>query len=182
MQDIKVHSNDCSMTHWLVKTEPAVYSIDDLRREKVTCWDHIRNYQARNFLRQMCINEEVLIYHSSTSGGVGVVGLAKVAQQAYPDPSQFDSKSEYFDGGATVEKPRWYAPDLKFVKKFSDLISLAQLKREPALAKMVLLRRGNRLSVMPVTTQEFSKIVALGSAQIVGGGEVKGGSGEPYSN
>lgn len=148
------------MAKWLVKSEPDVYSIDDLKREQTTAWSGVRNYQARNFLSAMKKGELVLFYHSSAEPP-GVAGICKVAKMAYPDPTQFDRRSEYFDEKASPEKPRWFAPDLAFVKRFKAIITLDFLRKQRALQKMVLLQRGSRLSVQPVTEDEFHTIVNL---------------------
>lgn len=148
------------MAHWLVKTEPDVYSIDDLRSDSTTAWDSVRNYQARNFLTSMAKGDEVLIYHSN-SKPPGIVGLAVVSKLAFPDALQFEKKSEYYDPKATIENPRWFSPELTFKKKFSRLISLEELRGEKKLEKMALLQRGSRLSVHPVTATEFEHILAL---------------------
>ncbi len=148
------------MARWLVKSEPGTYSIDDLRGEQMTLWEGVRNYQARNFLKDMRVGDEVLFYHSSC-GECGVVGLARVRRKAEPDASQFDRKSDYFDARATKEKPLWYAPMLEFVAAFKQPVSLAVLKKERALKDMALLQRGSRLSVHPVTDKQFGAIVSL---------------------
>ena len=150
------------MATWLVKTEPDVYSIDDLARDKVTDWTCVRNYQARNFLKAMARGDEVLIYHSNAEPS-GVVGIARVCQVASPDPTQFDKKSEYFDPKATKDAPRWFCPDLKFVRKLSRLIALDELRNCTSLAGLVLLQRGSRLSVVPVSEKHFDIIVELAS-------------------
>lgn len=149
------------MPFWLVKSEPDVFSIDDLREKKITCWDSIRNYQARNFLKSMKVGDEVLFYHSSSEPS-GVAGIARVAKPAYADPTQFDKKSDYYDAKATRETPRWFAPDLKFVKKFSHFVSIAELREIPALKNLEVLRRGSRLSVHPVDASEYTAILKLG--------------------
>ena len=151
------------MSYWLVKTEPSTYSIDDLKRDKCTPWTAVRNYQARNFLQAMQVGDEVLVYHSNAEPP-GVVGLASVAAAAKPDPTQFEKKSEYFDPKASPDKPRWFCPDLKFVEKFPELIPLDKLRTIAALKGMVLLQKGSRLSVQPVTAAEFRAIVRLGGA------------------
>ncbi|MBX7137250.1 MAG: EVE domain-containing protein [Oligoflexia bacterium] len=151
------------MAKWLVKTEPEVFSIADLKRERATSWGGVRNYQARNFLRAMKVGEEVLIYHSNTEPPA-VVGVAAVKRAAYPDPEQFDRHSEYFDGKSTQENPRWFSPDLMFVKEFPTPVELARLKAERKLKAMPLLQRGSRLSVMPVTADEFKYILRLAGA------------------
>ncbi len=148
------------MAYWLVKSEPSVYSIADLKRDRVTHWHGVRNYQARNFLREMAPGDDVLFYHSNEEP-VGVAGLGRVKKKAYPDPSQYDKRSEYFDARATVEAPRWFCPDIEYVSVFDAVVQLDQLRAERALAKMVLLKRGTRLSVQPVTAIEFNTIVRL---------------------
>ena len=148
------------MAYWLVKTEPEVYSIDDLRQDSSTAWDSVRNYQARNYLTSMVRGDEVLIYHSNSTPP-GIVGLAVVSKLAFPDALQFEKKSGYYDPKATIENPRWFSPELKFKKKFSRLISLEELRGEKKLEKMVLLQRGSRLSVHPVTPAEYEHILAV---------------------
>jgi predicted RNA-binding protein with PUA-like domain len=150
------------MATWLVKTEPDVYSIDDLARDKVTNWTCVRNYQARNFLKAMAVGDNVLIYHSNAEPS-GVVGLARVCKLAVADPTQFDKKSEYFDPKATQEAPRWFCPDLKFVRKLARTIPLDELRACKALTGLALLQRGSRLSVIPVSEKHFDTIVELGS-------------------
>lgn len=148
--------------YWLVKSEPDVFGFDDLVRapKQTTRWDGVRNYQARNFMRDdMSPGDQVLFYHSNTNPP-GVVGLAEVASEAYADPTQFDSKSDYFDAKAK-DSPRWFLVDIKAVRKLPRVVTLEEMKNEPALAGMRLVQRGNRLSVMPVEPQEFKKIVAM---------------------
>ena len=147
--------------HWLVKSEPEVFSIDDLAKRKSTFWDGVRNYQARNLLRdEMKPGDLVLFYHSNAKPPA-VAGVAEVAKAARPDPTQFDKTSEYFDAGATTATPRWYGVDIKFRSKFKKLVSLPAVKSDPALANMVLVNR-SRLSVQPVTEAEYTTIVELG--------------------
>lgn len=148
------------MKYWLVKSEPEVFSISDLKREKTTLWDSVRNYQARNYLKVMAVGDLVLYYHSNAEPS-GVAGICKVSKVAAPDPTQFDKKSEYFDPKATKEEPRWFAPEMKFVKEFSSVIPLAELKANAALKNMVVLQKGSRLSVQPVTEKEFLIVEAL---------------------
>ncbi len=151
------------MNYWLMKTEPDVYSMDDMLADKnqTTVWEGIRNYQARNFMRDGMKNgDQVLIYHSNAKPP-GVIGIAEVVKEAYPDPFQFDEKSNYFDPKSSKDNPRWLAVDVKAVKKLDRLISLTELKEIEALADMRLIQRGNRLSVMPVEKKEFDLIVAL---------------------
>lgn len=146
------------MNYWLVKTEPEVYSIEDLKRDRRTAWDLVRNYQARNYLRAMQKGDRVLIYHSNAEPS-GVAGIASVAKVAYPDPSQFDRRSEYFDPKATPDAPRWFCPELKFERVLPRLVPLAELREVPTLRDMELLRRGSRLSVQPVTEAQFETIL-----------------------
>lgn len=149
------------MNHWLMKSEPDTFSIDDLKRNKQEPWDGVRNYQARNFMRDgMRPGDKVFFYHSNCTVP-GIVGIAQVATDAYPDPTQFDPKSNYFDPTSTRDKPRWMLVDVKFVKKLKRTISLEELKNEPALVDMPLVRKGNRLSVMPVDAAHWKHILAL---------------------
>jgi len=153
--------------HWLMKSEPDVFSIDDLAkaRNQTTGWDGVRNYQARNLLRDdIAVGDGVLFYHSSVDPPA-VVGLARVVKAAYPDPTQFDSKSDYYDKDSKRDDPRWFSVDIAFDRKLARPVTLAELRAEPALADMVLLRRGSRLSVQPVTPAEWKKIVALGEGR-----------------
>ena len=147
--------------YWLMKSEPDAFSIDDLKRKKQEAWDGVRNYQARNYMRDgMRVGDKVFFYHSNCAEP-GIVGIAQVATDAYPDPSQFDPKSKYFDPGSSRDNPRWMLVDVKFVKKLKRTISLDELKNHPALAGMPLLRKGNRLSVMPVDAAHWKYILAL---------------------
>jgi predicted RNA-binding protein with PUA-like domain len=152
---------EISMAFWLVKSEPDVYSIDDLAREQSTGWNGVRNYQARNFLKAMAVGDSVLFYHSS-SEVIGVAGVAAVTRAAYPDPTQFDKRSEYFDAAATAKKPRWFCPDIGFVEKFPRVVPIGELREKPGLKAMALLQRGSRLSVQPVSEREFKVIHAMG--------------------
>lgn len=149
------------MACWLIKSEPDAYSIDDLERDGREMWDGIRNYQARNLMRDdMAVGDDVLFYHSSCKVP-GVVGLARVASEAYPDPTQFDENSKYFDPKASRDEPRWVLVDIEFVRKLERVITLAELKDNPALDGMLLLRRGNRLSVMPVDEAHWHAVLAM---------------------
>ena len=148
------------MRYWLMKSEPNAYSIDQLAKDKTTPWTGIRNYQARNFMRdQMSKGDQVLFYHSNCEPP-GIVGIAEVCKLAHPDETQFDRKSKYYDEKATRENPRWLHVDIKFVKKL-PLISLDELRKHKALANMRILARGNRLSITPVDPAEFEYIVNL---------------------
>jgi predicted RNA-binding protein with PUA-like domain len=146
---------------WLVKSEPHVYSLDDLARDGQTPWTGVRNYQARNTMRDaMAPDDPVLFYHSSAAV-VGIVGLARVAGAPYPDPTQFDPSSPYHDPTSTPESPRWMLVDMRFDRAFPRCITLGELKADPALAGMPLLQRGQRLSVQPVTQDQLNHILAL---------------------
>lgn len=148
---------------WLVKSEPDCYPFEQLEQEGRTMWDGVRNYQARNFMRdEMKVGDLVLYYHSSTAVP-GVVGVARVASEAYPDPTQFDEASEYYDPKATTDKPRWFLVDLEPVERLPRLVSLEEMKHDEALEGMTLLRRGNRLSVMPVEPEHVKRVRKLAS-------------------
>ena len=149
------------IAHWLMKSEPDTFSIDDLARRGREPWDGVRNYQARNFMRDgMRVGDGVFFYHSNCAEP-GIVGLAEVVSDAYPDPSQFDPKSDYFDPGASRDNPRWMLVDVGFVRRLKRTITLKELQALPALAEMPLVRKGNRLSVMPVKASEWKAILGL---------------------
>jgi predicted RNA-binding protein with PUA-like domain len=149
------------MNYWLMKSEPDTFSIDNLKQKKREAWDGVRNYQARNFMRDgMRVGDGVFFYHSNCAEP-GIAGLAEVASDAYPDPSQFDPKSKYFDPGSSRDNPRWMLVDVKFVKKLKRVITLDELKTHSKLEGMTLLRKGNRLSVMPVDAAEWKYILGL---------------------
>lgn len=150
------------MNHWLVKSEPETYSIDDLRKDKRTAWDGVRNYQARNMMRdQMMVGDRVFFYHSNCEVP-GIVGIAKVVKPGYPDPSAFDPRDPHFDPKSDPDSPRWYLVDVSFERKFPDTIALAKLKEHTdALGDFALLRKGNRLSVMPVSEQQWEYVLGL---------------------
>ena len=150
------------MAHWLMKSEPEEFSIDDLvdAKNQTVPWFGVRNYLARNFMRdQMKVGDDVLFYHSSCPEP-GIAGLAKVASAAYPDDTQWDKKGKYFDPKATRETPRWMLVDVKLVKK-TPLLPLADMRAQPSLADMTTLQRGNRLSITPVRPAEFKAVLKL---------------------
>jgi len=147
--------------YWLVKSEPDEFSIEALQRVGVEPWGGVRNYQARNHMRQMKIGDGVLLYHSSCAVP-GVAGVAKVVVAAYPDPTQFDSASDYHDPKSSPEEPRWSAVDVAFVRKFKRVVPLDELREHAdALGEFALLQRGNRLSVLPVSAAQWKTILAL---------------------
>ncbi|NNF25767.1 MAG: EVE domain-containing protein [Gemmatimonadetes bacterium] len=146
--------------YWLMKSEPYVYSIDDLERDGTTFWDGVRNYSARNLMRdKMKIGDRVLYYHSNANPP-GVVGIAEVVKESYPDHTQFDEKSKYHDPKSTEEKPRWFMVDIAFVEKLPRAVTLPEIKDTAALAEMVLVNR-SRLSVQPVKKSEYDLILKM---------------------
>lgn len=146
--------------YWLMKSEPGVYGIDDLERDGWTYWEGVRNYQARNLMREMKVGDPVLFYHSSTKP-LGVAGLARVKREAYPDDTQFDPQSPYYDPKSVESEPRWYRVDVEFVARFERVVTLAELKADPALDGMLVTRRGQRLSVQPVEERHFQRVLEL---------------------
>ena len=145
------------MRYWLMKSEPDAYSVDDLARDKTTHWNGVRNYQARNFMRdQMALRDPVFYYHSNCAEP-GIVGIAEVSKLAYPDESQFDRKSKYYDPESSRDDPRWLNVEFRFLKK-TPLVSLAELRKHKKLEKMRLLQPGNRLSITPVDPAEWDFI------------------------
>jgi len=148
------------MNYWLMKSEPDEFSIDDLARKKTESWSGVRNYQARNYLREMRVGDGVLFYHSSCAEP-GVVGIAEVATDAHADPTQFDPKSDYFDAKSTRGEPRWSLVDVKFKRKLKRVIALADLKGRKELQGFALIRPGNRLSVLPVSKAQWDFILEL---------------------
>jgi predicted RNA-binding protein with PUA-like domain len=152
------------MNYWLMKSEPDAFSIDDLKKVKKEPWSGVRNYQARNFMwKDMKAGDSVLFYHSNTKTP-GIAGLAKVASASYPDPTQFDPESDYWDPKATPEKPRWFLVDVSFERKFKTVLSLETLKANAdILGDFVLLNRGTRLSVLPVSKAQWQTILKLES-------------------
>lgn len=151
------------MTYWLMKSEPTAYSIDTLIGEpkKTTPWDGVRNYQARNFMRdKMKIGDQAFFYHSNCKE-IGIVGIVEVCSEAYPDFTAFDSDDHHFDPKSDPDNPRWQMVDVKFVEKFPRTVTLAELKERKALADMMILRKGNRLSITPVTKKEWDSILKM---------------------
>lgn len=152
-----------ALKHWLIKSEPNVFSIDDLAKSKITHWDGVRNYQARNFIRdEMKIGDKVIFYHSNAEPPA-VVGICEIVKEAYPDSSAFDPEDSHYDPKSKKDSPTWFMFDVKFVKKFSKPVSIAEIKANKKLLKMSLVQRGNRLSVMPITKDEFEEIVRMGN-------------------
>ena len=150
------------MAYWLFKTEPDAFSIDDLasRSNQTEPWDGVRNYQARNFLRDdIALGDLVYIYHSSCKN-VGIAGVAEVVKAGYPDTTQFDPESKYFDPKSDPATPRWFRVDVKFVEKFEKVLALSEIKQMQGITELPLVKKGGRLSVMPVTEQEWQQLYA----------------------
>ncbi|WP_122559019.1 EVE domain-containing protein [Pseudomonas viridiflava] len=148
------------MAYWLMKSEPDELSISDLQRLGKTRWDGVRNYQARNFIRSMAVGDEFFFYHSSCPEP-GIAGIAKITEAAYPDPTALDPDSHYHDAKATPEKNPWSAIDVEFVEHFGKVLGLAYLKQQSQLEQLPLVQKGSRLSVMPVTAEQWAAILAL---------------------
>ena len=146
--------------YWLMKSEPEVYGLDDLERDGRTHWDGVRNFKARNLMKSMRLGDGVFFYHSNAKPP-GIAGVARVCRLAYPDFTQFDPESHYHDPRATEEKPWWYMVDIEFVARFAEELSLPFLRQQEDLAGMALLKRGQRLSVQPVTPGEWRRILDL---------------------
>jgi predicted RNA-binding protein with PUA-like domain len=144
------------MAYWLIKSEPGTYSIDQLKADKRTCWDGVRNYQARNMMRDDMRKGDLILFYHSNCTTPGVVGVAKVVREGYPDDSNYKGK-----GNRDPNNPTWFMVDIQYQRKFRRTISLSEIKAEPALQDMQLVRKGNRLSVMPVTQFEYEAILAL---------------------
>lgn len=151
------------MNYWLMKSEPSVFGINDLahRPGRRDSWNGVRNYQARNMLRDgMQPGDDAFFYHSSCDEP-GVAGVMKIVSRGYPDPSAFDPNSDYYDSGSTPAAPRWYTVDVQLQRKFKRVVTLPELRAQRALAGLALLQRGNRLSVMPVSSAEWKCILSL---------------------
>jgi predicted RNA-binding protein with PUA-like domain len=153
------------MKHWLMKSEPDVFGIDDLARapKRTTAWEGVRNYQARNMLRDEMRKGDLAFFYHSSCEVPGIAGIVKVVREAYPDPTQFDRRSEYYDPASTREAPRWVCVDVQFERRIEPVITLAELREQAsgALRDMVILKRGNRLSVTPVSDSEWRSILAM---------------------
>lgn len=146
------------MAYWLMKSEPDVYSIADLRRDRQTIWDGVRNYQARNYLRQMKVGDLAFFYHSNTSL-LRIAGLMKIVESDIVDPTQFDLESPYYDAKSHLDSPRWFTVKVEFVEEFTEVISLERLKLEFSPDELLVVKKGNRLSVMPVDEKVAKRIL-----------------------
>lgn len=159
--------------YWLIKSEPTAYSIDDLKSDKSTLWEGVRNYQARNFMtKEMKVGDEALFYHSNAEPP-GAAGIAEVSGPAEPDPTQFDRSDSHYDPKATPANPIWYCVRVKFKQKFARQVSLPELRERKELQNMVLLRKGSRLSIQPVTEREFRLVSKLGSSEAATKGKAR---------
>ena len=152
------------MSFWLLKSEPDVFSFADLksRPKKTEPWNGVRNYQVRNMMRDQMHEGDLGFFYHSSCPVPGIAGVVKIVREAYPDPSQFDPASEYFDEGSRPEEPRWLMVDVRWQADFQDFVSLDMLRADPALADMLILRRGNRLSITPVEKAHWDRICQLG--------------------
>lgn len=151
------------MNYWLMKSEPNEFGIDDLfkKPDQIEHWDGVRNYQARNMMRDdMKLGDRIFLYHSNCDEP-GIVGIIEIVREGYPDYLAWDPNDKHFDPKSTEDKPRWFMVDVKFVKKLSRTISLKELKQQPELEELALVRRGNRLSIMPVSKQQWDFILAM---------------------
>lgn len=151
--------------YWLFKSEPKTFSIDDLKKSKdqTTFWDGVRNYQARNFLRDEIKKGDLVIFYHSNSEPPAAVGICEVVKEGYPDYTAFDPDSKHYDPKSEPQNPIWFMVDIKFIKKFSKPVSLAEIKSNKKLKNMKLVQRGNRLSVLPIMKEEFDEIVKMGN-------------------
>jgi predicted RNA-binding protein with PUA-like domain len=150
------------MRHWLMKCEPDAYTIDDLARDGRTTWEGVRNYQARNFMRDDMREGDGVLFYASNAKPSGVTGIARIARAAYPDPFARKKGHKYFDPASNAAKPIWYTVDLEFVERFPTVVPLEELKNTPGLEKMMVIQKGSRLSVQPVTAAEFRIVSRLG--------------------
>lgn len=147
--------------YWIFKSEPDVYSIDDLMRDKTTYWDGVRNYEARNFLRDKIKKGDVVLFYHSNCNEPGVYGICEVIKEGYPDFTQFDPDNKYYDPKSNPTKPTWFMVDIRFLKKLEKPVLLEEMKLNPKLKGMRLLQKGNRLSVLPISKSEFDEILKM---------------------
>src|SRR5579864_9351831 len=154
--------------YWLMKCEPGAYSIDDLERDGESSWEGVRNFQARNLLRDEVKVGDGVLFYASNAEPSGVTGIAEVSREGYPDPFAFRSGHKYHDPQSDPRQPTWYAVDIRFVEKFPEIVPLATLKAAPGLADMRVVQKGSRLSVQPVTAREFEIVRRLGRAAAAG--------------
>jgi predicted RNA-binding protein with PUA-like domain len=151
------------VNYWLFKSEPSVFSIDDLESapKKTTCWDGVRNFQARNFLRDSIKNGDLVFFYHSNCDPSAIVGVAEVIKEGYPDTTAFDAKDPHYDPKSKKEDPTWYMVDIRYKETFARALDLHELKEVPSLKNMVLLQKGSRLSIQPVTEEEWKTVILL---------------------
>lgn len=152
------------MNYWLIKSEPDVFSIDDLKKVKREPWDGVRNYQARNFMMKEMKRGDLALFYHSNAKPPGVAGIAKVVGETYPDPTQFNKKSKYYDEKSKKDNPRWWLVDFQFVKKFKAEVPLDTLKADTQLSEMMVCQKGTRLSITPVEAGHYKRILKLAGA------------------
>ncbi len=146
---------------WIFKSEPEVYSIDDIKRDQWTYWDGVRNYEARNFLRDKVKKGDIVLFYHSNCEEPGVYGICEVIKEGYPDFTQFDSSNKHFDPRSKKENPTWFMVDIKFLKKLKKPVTLEEMKKNSRLKNMRLIRKGNRLSILPITKEEYEEILKM---------------------
>ncbi len=151
-----------AMRYWLMKCEPEAYAIDDLERDGTATWEGVRNFQARNTMRDDMKGGDGVLFYASNAEPSGVTGVAEVSRESYPDPYAFQEGHKYFDPKSDPDNPTWYMVDIRFVEKFPGIVPLAELKAAKGLAKMVVTQKGSRLSVQPVTQKEYEIVLKLG--------------------
>ncbi|MGH7930540.1 MAG: EVE domain-containing protein [Candidatus Binatia bacterium] len=149
------------MRYWLMKSEPDTFGIDDLKAEHIESWDGVRNYQARNMMRDEMKRGDLVFFYHSSCAEPGIAGIMTITREAYPDPTAFDPHSKYFDSKSNPDRPRWYMVDVRFKRKLKRVIMLAELKQCAGLKGMPVLQRGNRLSITPVTERQWQLILSL---------------------
>lgn len=154
------------MQYWLLKTEPDTFSISDLERVGKCEWEGVRNYQARNFMRDMQVGDKALFYHSNDKARTGVVGEMQVSSAPHPDSSQFDKKSPYYDDASAIEKPRWWCVDFSYVATLPRLVTLDELKQEKQFGESHLTQKGNRLSIVPLSKAQYERVLTLAKKNV----------------
>ncbi len=152
------------MRYWLLKSEPGCYSLEDLQKDTKTSWGGIRNYQARNFLRDEMKKGDLCLFHYSNAEPAGVMGICEVTKEGYPDPTQFDTKDDHYDADSDMKDPRWFAVDVAYAETFKRLVSIGEMRGNPKMKHMKLLEKGSRLSVLPVSKTEFEEVVRMGNS------------------
>ncbi len=155
------------MKYWLMKSEPGAYSIDDLKKEGFSGWDGVRNYQARNFMRDKMSEGDLVLFYHSNANPPGVAGICRITETGLIDPTAFDPDSQYFDPKSSEENPRWIMVEVEYVEKLPRFVSLPEIKEQKGLSDMKLLQKGSRLSIMPITKKHFKAILKLGKSKFI---------------